>query len=511
MVSPIDYTMNVLNPIEGYLQGLKFGEGILSARQDRAASEQAMRIQQATFEEQQRARQEARAQAARAQAQAEAGRQALFDYFDKQEARTATPNDLRRAILQFPGMADQFQAVANSFSEERLGNEQRFGKQLSFALARGQTDAARNLLQERLDAATAAGDEQTAAAYQAQIQELDASPEGLLMQTLMPLAATMDPDDFDKFYETALGMSAKDFKVKSSELVGNIASIQTMEDGTTRVVDTRTNTVVTGPAAASLIKEAEEVSEEPLSPMGKLVFDLNAGNITPEQFKSASEKGPLVQNIVGEGETEFAKTAGKTQATQYANLTEAGFSASRNLRELDTLENVLKNIDTGGGAAVKAYLGQYGIATEGLDLIQAAEAAINRLVPAQRPPGSGTMSDADLALFKRSLPSLINQPGGNQTIIDTIRAINEYDVAVSVISGRALDGELKPADARAAIRDLPNPLADFKAQAGAPTQAQDAGAVLTKEQFMQSPDLAGLDDAMKESVWKKYKEIKGIK
>lgn len=219
MVQPFNYTMNVLNPIEGYLQGLKFGEGILSARQQRAATEQDMRIQQATFEEQQRARAEARAAAARQQAQAEAGRQALFEYFDKQEARTATPNDLRRAILQFPGMAEQFQAVANSFSEERLGNEQRFGKQLSFALARGQTDAARNLLEERMAAATEAGDERSATAYRAQLQELEASPEGLLMQTLMPLAATMTPDDFDAFYTNALGRGQEDLPAEYRNLV----------------------------------------------------------------------------------------------------------------------------------------------------------------------------------------------------------------------------------------------------------------------------------------------------
>lgn len=219
MVQPINYSMNVLNPIEGYLQGLKFGEGILSARQQRAATEQDMRIQQATFEEQQRARAEARAAAARQQAQAEAGRQALFEYFDKQEARTATPNDLRRAILQFPGMAEQFQAVADSFSEERLGNEQRFGKQLSFALARGQTNTARSLLEERMTAAEEAGDQQSADAYRAQLRELEASPEGLLMQTLMPLAATMTPDDFDDFYTNALGRGQEDLPAEYRNLV----------------------------------------------------------------------------------------------------------------------------------------------------------------------------------------------------------------------------------------------------------------------------------------------------
>ncbi len=73
------------------------------------------------------------------------------------------------------------------------------------------------------------------------------------------------------------------------------------------------------------------------------------------------------------------------------------------------------------------------------------------------------MSDADLALFKASLPALINQPGGNQTIIETIRAINEYDVAASIIAGQALDGEITQAEARKRLRELPNPLADFKA------------------------------------------------
>jgi hypothetical protein len=35
MVSPIDYTMDVLSPIEGYMQGLKFGEGIQTGRLNR--------------------------------------------------------------------------------------------------------------------------------------------------------------------------------------------------------------------------------------------------------------------------------------------------------------------------------------------------------------------------------------------------------------------------------------------------------------------------------------------
>jgi len=122
----------------------------------------------------------------------------------------------------------------------------------------------------------------------------------------------------------------------------------------------------------------------------------------------------------------------------------------------------LGQIETGAGASFKAFLGQYGVETEGLSEIQAARASINRMIPAQRPEGSGVMSDADLELFKQSVPALINQPGGNQIIIDTIRAINQYDIEVSIIAGRALDREITPAQARQALRELPNPLANFK-------------------------------------------------
>lgn len=210
MVQPINYAMNVLNPIEGYMQGLKFGEDILSARQGRAATEQDMRIQQATFEEQQRARAEQRAAAQRAMEAANQGQAALMEYYGKLEAGTATPNDLRRAIVSFPGMAEQFQSVASSFSSERLANETRFGKQLSFSIARGNIEGARGLLDERVAAAEAAGDDQAAATYKSQLMMLDQDPNGLLMQSLMPLAATLPSDEFDQFYTGVLGLGQQD-------------------------------------------------------------------------------------------------------------------------------------------------------------------------------------------------------------------------------------------------------------------------------------------------------------
>lgn len=225
MVSPINYSMNVLNPIEGYMRGLKFGEGLLTARQGRElAQNQEGRAQEAFSmkkEDRARAIQQQQAAAAQAQAQREQaarGQEALLGYLDNLEAGTATPSDLRRAMVQFPQVSERFQSVANSFTEERLGNEKRYFQQLSFALGRKNTDAARGLIQERLDASTASGDDAGAAAYQSQLQMLETSPEALLTEVLMPLVSTMPVDEFDKFHDLAVGGAAPDQPAEVREL-----------------------------------------------------------------------------------------------------------------------------------------------------------------------------------------------------------------------------------------------------------------------------------------------------
>jgi hypothetical protein len=94
------------------------------------------------------------------------------------------------------------------------------------------------------------------------------------------------------------------------------------------------------------------------------------------------------------------------------------------------------------------------------------------MVPAQRPAGSGPMSDADLDLFKRSLPRLINTPEGNNLIVETMRQINQYDLALSNIAQRAAARELDRSQARQAVNSLQNPIdlvrAELQGQSRAP-------------------------------------------
>ena len=194
---------------------------------------------------------------------------------------------------------------------------------------------------------------------------------------------------------------------------------------------------------------AQELSE------GRTPLPIAAWSIMDEE--ATVPPGPDSGKFSEESAKFIVKNAG-----EYAT---AGQSATRALRQLDVLEGALANSPGGAVAGAKSWLGGLGVKTEGLDDIQLANAIISQLVPAQRPVGSGTMSDADLAMFKASLPALMNTPGGNTKIISTMRNIANYDIQMGNISRQLLLQEITPRHAYDAYADIPDPLADFTAGA----------------------------------------------
>ena len=189
------------------------------------------------------------------------------------------------------------------------------------------------------------------------------------------------------------------------------------------------------------------------------------------EYKTALQKaGATSVTVGGEGAEAFDKEFGKLDAQSLADVAKVGATASRSLAQIGRLEALLGNIDSGMGASIQQFAGNFGIQTEGLDDIQAASALINALVPAQRPPGSGPMSDADLELFKQSLPRIINSPGGNQIIINTMRGLAEYDAEGARIVQRLRKKEITQAEAFELLNSRADPFANFKAPtSSAPT------------------------------------------
>ena len=163
--------------------------------------------------------------------------------------------------------------------------------------------------------------------------------------------------------------------------------------------------------------------------------------------------------------SKFDEEFAKLDAKSLADVSVAGNQAVRNLGRIDQLESLLANAPQGMEGALTRAAGELGINTEGLSGVQAAEAIINSLVPEQRPPGSGTMSDADLALFKQSLPRIINQPGGNALIINTMRSIAQYDAEGAAIAQQFRAGEIDRAKAFELLQSRQNPLVNFRAPA----------------------------------------------
>jgi hypothetical protein len=507
MVSPINYMLDVKNPIEEAIRGYTLGRADIEQRQQMQEREQVMGIrgqQEARAAQEFEARQ---AEAARQRAQAEAMQAQLMGLREMALEGTLTTEALDQFALANASTFDEFRTAFQNVSQPVREANVQFGLQLSTSLLRGNTEAALNMLDTRIAAAENTGTPQSleeAQRLRAIRGEVEIDPVGFATANLANLTAqgAIDSTTMQTVLETAGQSSEATTTMQTLDQQLRAAGIVPRAEGG----DGRYEQ-----AAASAAGVSGGPTFRQATPEEAAVYGATAGQIDTATGRFYPiQSSPLVTNIIGEGQSEFEKQAGKTQASQYATLTETGFSASRNLRELDALESVLGGIQTGGGASVRSYLGRFGIATEGLDAIQAAEAAINRLVPAQRQPGSGVMSDDDLALFKRSLPSLINQPGGNQIIIDTIRAINEYDVAVSILAGQALDGDLTPAEARAAIRELPNPLAEFSAETTAPARAEGAAAGDDlKSTFMADPRVQSLSPEQQEAAWEIYRQQVG--
>lgn len=209
----------------------------------------------------------------------------------------------------------------------------------------------------------------------------------------------------------------------------------------------------------------ERMNPEETAAMQTLRARAEAAGLTPgtpefQQFM-ASQGGGVSVNV-GAQETAFGREAAQRQAQRLGAIADAGVQAQRSAAQLDTLEDALGQAGTGATAPLRLLAGQFGIRTEGLDYLQLADALINQMIPSQRPPGSGTMSDRDVEMFRRSLPNIINQPGGNQLIIDTMRAVTDHDIRAAAIANAALNGQITPAEATTQLMALGDPLASVR-------------------------------------------------
>ena len=170
------------------------------------------------------------------------------------------------------------------------------------------------------------------------------------------------------------------------------------------------------------------------------------------------------------GETAFEKESAQAQAKRFDGIIQGGDEASRMMGDIEALKDIGSMIKTGKGAQALAALGPYaealGIEIAGLGEMQAYEAISARVAPSLRTPGVGASSDFDARQFLKAIPSLANDPVGNQIISNTLEAVSQHKIAAAEIASAAMRGEISRADAERQIRALPNPWALWKRVSG---------------------------------------------
>jgi hypothetical protein len=289
-------------------------------------------------------------------------------------------------------------------------------------------------------------EQKAAKARQQKVQEM---LPGLYQQTTQKVGPVIPTETYEDFQSTKTGYQLDPERLRMLGMLGpegmqyatQLAQFQRALTPERKTVTAKPGEQIVDPTTGQVIYQAPS---EPTTSYRQLTpQEVKQRGLPADQSFQINEKtgqvstltrGPIVQNIMGKPEAAFDVEASKAQAKVFSTISEGGQSARRNLREVNSLQSLLNQFSSGGKAAFKEFAGNFGIDTKNLNEIQAATAIINRLVPQQRPPGSGTMSDADLELFKKSLPRIINQPGANEIVLNTLKNIATYQIQESEIA-----------------------------------------------------------------------------
>jgi len=185
----------------------------------------------------------------------------------------------------------------------------------------------------------------------------------------------------------------------------------------------------------------------------------------------------------------ISEQGAKLLSQSFAESVQYGDQAKVGLIKIKQLEKLLDNTETGLSAGfLSKFNSMFGIDFRTPNAA-AAEALISQLVPAQRPPGSGVISDADLALYKASLPQIQARPGGNKLIIENMRFILEHNKKIGDLSAKVtLDPNYTATMARKEIEEL---FVSAMGRLEGSSQAPDQPVPMTREEAAAAAAAAG--------------------
>lgn len=176
-MGPIDYTTQVLSPVQGYLKGIGFAEDLKTAQLGREQTRQAMGIQAA---QEARAAQEfelRRAEAARQQEAARRGQQVLSDLFNNQNP---TSDDFMRAYVANPAIREEIKFMQQTQSDGMTKAQLSAAQNIYAAASNGNIPVLERVLTEQRDVLRNFGNDQLAKAADEGLRMIRDNPEAAI-------------------------------------------------------------------------------------------------------------------------------------------------------------------------------------------------------------------------------------------------------------------------------------------------------------------------------------------
>jgi hypothetical protein len=195
-MDPINYILDVKNPIEEAIKGYTMGRNDIAQRQELQIQQQNAAQQQQAFADQQTALAEQRAAAAQQQAQAAAYQQDLMVLRDAAANGTLTAEMQNAFNLKYASNQAEIKTAFDAMSEPKRQEQTAFGINLVTSLLSGNSDAAVTMLNERIVAAENSGDAEEAAKLRANLKiiEMDPYAAAISIGSAMTAADAIAPD-----------------------------------------------------------------------------------------------------------------------------------------------------------------------------------------------------------------------------------------------------------------------------------------------------------------------------
>lgn len=254
--APIDYTLNVINPLQAAMEGYSFGLREVQAEKDEARNVERFGMEKEKFAMAQRAEADRRAAAARSAAAAQrsaARKQSFYNDFSRVVNGEISRKELLANYPDFAStMKSTFDLIPNDVADARVAT----GKRIQNALNSGRTDIAEQLLDEQIAAAqNTPGQENLARQLEVMKDQMGESPRMVFEEIGLQI---------EGFGDEGLewrGVNADGpLQVRSSKILED-GTVVTVTDAGPQVFSP-TGEEVTGQAAADAVRAAQEFGVE---------------------------------------------------------------------------------------------------------------------------------------------------------------------------------------------------------------------------------------------------------